>query len=173
MKINIGCGKQTWDGFYCVDAVNHPKATRPLDLAHAFVFKGEQLTNPLPLSDGVASEVHNYHFIEHFYRWESPAVLREFHRLLQPGGKLIMELPDIEKCARNLLKQAKDQLCMWGFYGDPGWQDHYMCHRWGYTAVSISALLIDSGFTRISVLPPETHGARVDRDMRIEAIKGK
>ena len=171
MKLNIGCGKQTWEGFYCVDAVPHPKATRPLDLVHAFVFEGEQLTNPLPLPDGVASEVHNYHFIEHVYRWESPALLREFSRLLQPGGKLIMELPDIGKCARNLLKGAKDQMTMWGFYGDPGWKDPYMCHRWGYTAGSIAELLMDAGFTHINVLPPKTHGARVKRDMRVEAVK--
>lgn len=171
IKINIGCGKQTWDGFYCVDAVAHKKATRPPDLIHAFNFDGDRLQNPLPLNDGVSSELHNYHFIEHFYRWEAPALISEFHRLLKIGGRLIMELPDIEKCARNLIKGSSDQLSMWGFYGDPGWEDQFMCHRWGYTPGSIAALLKDGGFTKINILPPKTHGRRVNRDMRIEAVK--
>lgn len=171
MKINIACGKQTWPGFYCVDAVPHPKATRPLDLQHAFEFDGPQLINPLPLANGVATELHNYHFLEHVYRWEAPALVGEFYRLLQPGGRLIMELPDIEKCARNLLKGGKDQLCLWGFYGDPGQQDPYMCHRWGYTPRSVAYLLKDAGFKNINVLPPQTHGRRTHRDMRVEAVR--
>ena len=171
MKLNIACGKQTWPGYYCVDAVPNPKASRPLDLIHAFTFKSEQLENPLPIEDGAATELHNYHFIEHVYRWEAPALVSEFYRLLASGGRLFMELPDLEKSARNLLKGKKDQMCMWGLYGDPSWKDPYMCHRWGYTPATIKELLEDAGFNHIKLLPPKTHGRRVDRDMRVEAIK--
>lgn len=171
MKLNIAAGKQTWDGWYCVDAVQHPKATRPLDLLFAFEFAGETLSTPLPLGDGVASEIFNGHFIEHVYRWEAPAVIAEFRRLLKPGGRLIMELPDLEKCARNLLAGQKDQLCMWGLYGDPGQQSPYMCHRWGYTPATVTDLLLSAGFRKITTGLPQTHGRRHNRDMRVEAVK--
>jgi len=171
VKINIGCGKQTWDDFYCVDAVRHQKASRPPDLIHAFEFDGAILQNPLPLPGSCADEVHNYHFIEHFYRWEAPALINEFCRLLKPGGSLVMELPDIALAARNLLKGHKDQLCMWPIYGDPSWVDPYMCHRWGYTQLSITALLEEAGLTKIKISAPQTHGRRINRDMRIEAVK--
>lgn len=171
VKINFGCGKQTWGGYFCVDAVRHPKASRDPDLLHALQFDGDKLLNPLPLADGCCDELHSYHFIEHVYRWESPAVLAEFFRLLKPGGRLILELPDLEKAAKNLLLGSPDQMSMWPLYGDPGTKDPYMCHRWGYTPATMTKLLVDAGYQDIRVLPPQTHGARHNRDMRVECIK--
>lgn len=171
MKINVGCGKQTWADFYCIDAVKHLKALRDPDLLHIFQFDGEKLLNPIPLNDGIADELHNYHFIEHVYAWEAPAVIKEFHRLLKPNGKLVMELPNISLGAKNLINSESDQLCMWAFYGDPSWQDPYMCHRWGYNPKTIERLLGGNGFRYIRHMSPRTHGKRKNRDMRIEAIK--
>ena len=171
MKINFACGKQTWPDYYCIDAQQHPKATRSLDLVHAFEFDDVELANPLPLTDGCADEVHAYHFIEHVYQWEAPAVIREFARLLRPGGLLVLECPNLEAACKNLLKGAGDQLCMWPLYGDPGHRDPFMCHRWGYTPASLQHLVEAQGFTRAKHLPPRTHGARINRDMRLEAVK--
>lgn len=172
MKINIGAGKQTWPDYYCVDAEQHPKAPRPLDLLHIFEFaKDGTLLNPLPLADGCADEVVNFHFIEHIYYWEAIHMVKEFYRLLKPGGRVVIECPDIIKCARNLLKGQRDQLCMWGLYGDWGHGNPYMMHKHGYSPETLSRLLKDAGFRKIEVRSPQTHGARVTRDMRIEAIK--
>jgi predicted SAM-dependent methyltransferase len=170
-KVNIACGKQTWDGFFCVDAVKHPKATRDPDLLHAFKFDGDRLVNPLPLEDGCASEVHSYHFLEHVYWWEAPALVGEFHRLLKPGGRLILELPDLAKSAKNLIDGKADQMSMWGIYGDPAHKDPFMCHRWGYTPATLQSLLEGAGFVDIVDMLPQKHGARQKRDMRAEARK--
>lgn len=171
MKINIGAGRQTWNGYFCVDAVQHRKATRPLDLIHAFEFDGGKLLNPLPLDSEIADEVHNYHFIEHVYQWEAPALVAEFYRLLKPGGCLIMELPNLALSAGNLLRGLPDQYCMFGLYGDPGPKDPFMCHRWGYTPKTIADLLKRGGFRKITHGAPMTHGRKKNRDMRVEAIK--
>lgn len=171
LRINIGCGKQTWANFYCVDAVRHPKASRAPDLLHAYRFEGIALANPLPLEDGCAAEVHSYHFLEHVYRWEASALISEFLRLLKRGGKLVLELPDLEKSARNLLDGKSEQNSMWGLYGDPAHLDPYMCHRWGYTPKTLKALLQEAGFAEVRILPPMTHGPKPGRDMRAEAIK--
>lgn len=171
MRLNIGCGKQTWDGFFCVDAVRHPKATRAPDLLHAFVFDVDALTNPLPLADGCADELHAYHFVEHVTAYEAPALLGEFLRLVKPGGLLVLELPNIEAAARNLLAGMNDQMAMWPLYGDATHRDPYMLHRYGYTPKTIKALLVESGFSDVQIKPPKTHGARVNRDMRVEARK--
>lgn len=171
MKINFACGKQTWDGWYCIDAVQHPKSTRDLDLLHAFRFNDGVLVNRLPLNDRVADEVHSYHFIEHVYQWEAAAVVHEFKRLLKSSGKLVLELPNIELACKHLLKGTGDQYSMWPLYGDPCTRDVYMCHRWGYTRDTIKDLLSLCGMREIAVLPPQTHGARKNRDMRVECIK--
>lgn len=171
MRINIGCGKQTWEGFYCVDAVAHPKASRPPDLIHAFIFDVDRLENPLPLQDQCADEVHAYHFIEHVREYEAPALVAEFLRLLKVGGKLILELPDIELCAKNLLAGMSAQMCWFGFYGDASHRDPYMLHKSGFTRSTMKTLLAQSGFTDIRFGCPVTHGGRVNRDMRVTATK--
>ena len=171
MRINFACGKQTWDGFYCVDAVKHPKASRDPDLLHILKFEGPELINPLPLADGVAEELHSYHFLEHVYAWEAPAMVKEWHRLLQRGGRLVLELPNLESACKNMLVGMNDQMVMFPLYGDPSHRDEFMCHRWGYTPKTAKALLESNGFSKIKLLPPQTHGARFNRDMRIEAVK--
>jgi predicted SAM-dependent methyltransferase len=170
-KINFACGKQTWDDFYCVDAQLDHRATRDLDLYHAFTFTGETLDNPLPLEDNCADEVHAYHFIEHVYRWEADAVLREFKRLLKPGGLLILECPDAEKCCRNILNGLKENMGYWGLYGDPTKVDPFMCHRWAYTPKTLGALLKSVGYKNIRQARPVSHGPKLKRDMRMEANK--
>ena len=171
MKINFAAGRQTWNGFYCIDAQQHPKASRELDLLHAFRFDEQgRILNPLPLDDQCADEVHAYHFIEHVYAWEAQHVVAEFKRLLKPGGLLVLECPDIKKAAQNVLKGRDDQMTMWPLYGDPGHKDPFMCHRWGYTPASIMGLVRAAGFRTTRVMYPKTHGRRKDRDMRLEAL---
>jgi hypothetical protein len=84
-------------------------------------------------------------------------------------------MPDILKCARNLLKLAAagadpDQMAMWGLYGDPGTSNPLMCHRWGWHPVSLQAELHAAGFTDLVWPPTQWHPAgRAHRDMRVEA----
>ncbi|MDP2141278.1 MAG: methyltransferase domain-containing protein [Gammaproteobacteria bacterium] len=172
MRINFACGKQVWPGFYNIDAVRNPKAPRDPELLHALQFDPQGvLLNPVPLQDGCADEIHSMHFLEHVYAWEAPALLSEWRRLLKAGGRLVLELPNIEAAARNLLAGMNDQMCMWPLYGDPGHRDPYMCHKYGYTPKTVQQLLIGNGFTRVVMMPPKTHGARANRDMRVEARK--
>ena len=172
MKINYGCGRQVTDGFYNIDAVLHPKAPRAPELLHALRFHHDgSIVEKTPLPDGCADELFAAHIIEHFFAWEAPHVVAEWRRLLQPGGLLVLELPNLELAARNLLAGTKDQLCMWPLYGDPATRDPFMCHRWGYTRQSLEALLLQCGFDDVVHRPPQTHGARTNRDMRLEARK--
>lgn len=172
MKINFGCGRQVLDGWFNVDAVVNPKAPRAPELIHAIQFDATgAVVNPLPLPDGCADELMAMHVIEHVYAWEAPALLLEWRRLLKPGGLLVLELPNIEAAARNLLQGLGDQMAMWPLYGDPGHRDPYMTHRWGYTPATVRGLVAGLGFGEVVQPPPRTHGARANRDMRIEARK--
>ena len=169
MKVNFACGKQTWDGWYCIDAVQSADATRPVDLLHRFSFERDRLINPLPLEADSVDELHSYHFIEHLYAWEAPAVVREFRRIIRPGGRLVLELPNLEKACSNFLQGKKAQDGLWRLYGDPGFMEPLMCHKWGYTKASLMALLRDNGFPSVLFAKPKTHGCKLSRDMRAEA----
>lgn len=170
MKINFGCGSQMLDGFINIDAVAGGK--KKPELLHAIVFdKDGHVTNPIPLADECAEELHSYHVIEHVYAWEAVHLLAEWKRLLKPGGKLILELPNIRLACENFLAGLPDQMGMWPLYGDWNHKDPYMMHKHGYTPETIEQLLIAAGFNSVSHLPPQTHGARLNRDMRVECVK--
>lgn len=157
MKINAGCGKRKMAGFVNVDIQGDADVISDL--------------RRLPFEDAVAIELHAYHVIEHFYRWEIGEVLDEWNRVMKPGALLVLELPNILLAAKNLLAGTRDQLCMWAFYGDPGHRDPLMIHRWGYTPETVTALVAEHGFGDVTMRLPQTHSARVNRDMRVEARK--
>lgn len=165
MRLNLGCGRHVLDGYTNVDVARSPKAARAPEILH------DMRAGPLPLPDGVADEVLAVHLFEHFYRWEVDALLADWRRVLKPGAVLVLELPNLEAACRNVLAGERDQLGMWPLYGDPSHRDPFMCHRWAWTSTTLRALLEASGFTKIKQGPPQWHGCRVDRDMRIEARK--
>lgn len=163
MRINVGCGRMVLDGWTNCDVQVSPKAPRPPEILCD--------AKSIPLEDGCADEVMALHLIEHFYLWEVGEALSEWRRLLKVGGKLTLELPNLEAACKNLLAGMNDQMSMWPLYGDPGHKDPYMCHRWGYTQKTIRRLLEGSGFGKVKVLPPQTHGRKKNRDMRVESLK--
>lgn len=160
LKLNVGCGGKFVEGWIGVDVVPRP-AARIVAPAHA-----------IPLPDGCAAAIMAIHVFEHFYRWECDTVLDEWHRLLKPGGKLIMEMPDLEKFCQNIVDgrtgKHVDQLGLWGMYGDPTTKDPAMTHRWAWCFKSIKPLLEEHGFR--DCVEEETqfhHAGRKYRDFRI------
>lgn len=64
--------------------------------------KAANLLEPLPLPDNGAEVVYCSHFLEHVPRESVPGLLREFHRVLAPGGSLRLVTPDLENIVVSL-----------------------------------------------------------------------
>lgn len=169
VKLHVCCGKRYLDGWVNIDVVAPIDGPAPDILAHA---------KSIPLESGVADELMCIHGWEHFYRWECDAVMNEWIRLLKPGGRIVLELPDLHKCCRNILQgkgdtgtgEHEDQMGMWGLYGDPRMQDPFMVHRWGWHPKSLGRFLKEAGFVDIREEIPQFHRAgRLKRDMRLVA----
>lgn len=129
----------------------------------------------LPDADGTADAICAVHVIEHFYKWEVPNVLAEWKRVLKPGGKLILELPSMEKVFRYIANAMDRKLPMsetfstLPLWGDPKYHDVAMCHKWGWMFSTLSMELVKAGFSGVKGLKPRYHF--VERDMRLEALK--
>lgn len=172
MKLHLFCGRRVIDGWTNIDVVASPKAPRAPDLLASAL--------SIPLPDGCADEVMAIHGFEHLHSWDAPKALAEWHRLLKPGGLLVLEMPDVVKCAKNLVKlietgdeKAIESLAMNGLYGDQSQQDPYMGHKYGWTPKTIKPLLKRAGFGFFKERPTQWHGiGKAHRDFRIEARKG-
>lgn len=102
-------------------------------------------------------------------------MLREWRRILKPGGVLILEMPSMDKVFSYIAHCVKtkedifDFMTMNAFYGDPKHEDPMMTHKWGYFKNSILDLLEKVGMRNI-VFPEVRYHFRF-RDLRVECNK--
>jgi hypothetical protein len=170
VRLNLGCGDKILPGYVNVDVVEARAGMRP-----DVVCDLHRLT---PFEDASADEILSVHVVEHFWRWEIRDVLREWVRVLRPGGRMIVECPNIQSACQTFLENPAQysredqdgQRTMWVFYGDPAWKDPLMIHRWGYTPESLKALLGEVGLKDVRQEPAQFK-LREPRDMRIVGNK--
>ena len=85
MKINLGSNNKRVDGYINVDALD----LENVDVVHDLTIF------PYPFKDNSAAEIISIEFLEHISFKYTNQVLRECYRILAPGGRLIMQVPDI------------------------------------------------------------------------------
>lgn len=169
-KLNLGCGDKILPGYINVDVAANRNGKQPDILC--------DLSNLSEFQDNSVDEILSVHVVEHFWRWEVETILKEWVRVLKPGGKMILECPNLISACERFLENP-DQRChedqrgqqsMWVFYGDPSWRDPLMVHRWGYTPYSLKLLLQTIGLEDIRQEPAEFK-LREPRDMRVVGVK--
>jgi SAM-dependent methyltransferase len=170
VKLNLGSGSSPLPGYINVDVAPERLGVMPdivCDIRSLMVF-----------TDNYADEIIAVHVIEHFWRWEVVQILKEWARVLKPGGKLILECPNLITACEELLKNPivaagpgpEGQRSMWCLYGDPDHKDPLMCHRWLYTPESLAQVLFEVGLIDLKREPAQFK-LRDPRDMRITGIK--
>lgn len=165
IKLNLGCGNKFLQGFVNVDMPNNWCERQP-DLACD--------VRKLELPNDYADEIHAYHVFEHFYRYEADDILADWTRILKPGGKMVLELPCLDKILGLFDYYAKNgielnyQMTMWGLYGDPKYHNEAMVHRWCYAESELVDMMQNKGMM-VSTHLPKTH--QPVRDIRYEGIK--
>lgn len=166
MKLHLGCGGKILDGYVNVDAVGRAGA-QPDVVADI---------RDLPYEDAVADEILSVHVIEHFHPHDAPPLLTEWTRVLKPGGRMVIECPNLLAAAAMLLAAdaagtaPDEQMTLWAFFSSPNEsRDPYQVHRWGYTPSTLSALMQRVGLVGIRREKP--HFKFPKRDMRIVGVK--
>ena len=170
MKLNLGCGDKILEGYVNVDVVESRAGKSPDVLCDLHALE--------PFEDASADEVMAIHVVEHFWRWEVVEVLREWVRVLKPGGRMVLECPNLVSACQAVvadpdnatLPDQRGQRSMWVLYGDPRWQDPLMVHRWGYTPRSLAMVMHEAGLENLGQEKAQFK-LREPRDMRITGVK--
>lgn len=156
IRINVGAGDKYMPGFINVD--RHGDQDVLAD------------THPLPFHTDYADEIWAIHILEHLHRSEASKALYEWFRVLKPGGKLILELPCLDKIAWMIVNGEKNlRMTLLGLYGDPRDPKPDMMHQWCWSKAELHEALTNVAFTDIKDVTPVFHIP--ERDMRFEANK--
>ncbi|MFN0084181.1 MAG: class I SAM-dependent methyltransferase [Blastocatellia bacterium] len=178
LRVNLGCGYRPMDGWINVDRARGPKVQIVWDLERG-----------LPFPENCVSAIFAEHIIEHVTKEAAERLLRECHRILEPGGVLRLSTPDAEKFLRSY---AGDR----SFLRHPEFvrpidspmdRVNQMMreegqHLWSYDEELLAILLQRAGFTAIAVMPfgesahPAMRGIdflqRAFESLYIEGVKG-
>jgi len=129
----------------------------------------------LEIDSNSADAVAAIHVLEHFFVFDAAEILTEWRRVLKPGGKMIIEVPCMDKVFAYVASRGKTKTPMMPFmtiyalWGDPKHKSEAMCHKWGYFQEELRDLLEKVGMREITFTEPRYHFAC--RDMRVEAVK--
>jgi predicted SAM-dependent methyltransferase len=183
--LNLGCGNKLYPRQHDWINVDVVQPTDQVEIVSFIDGKYSDSGNETPLfhnsdlkvmnfiSDNCVDEIHAYHVIEHFATYEVLDVLKEWKRVLKPGGLVVLEQPDVLKCAAWLLagaqtgeQQYEFNFGLLGFYGKQDANEPLMAHKWGYYPSSLQVVLEKAGFIKIRHDVAKTHGKHM-RDFRI------
>jgi SAM-dependent methyltransferase len=177
--LNLGSGRTRIKGFLNIDA-----SYRTLCDVVARIDK-------IKLSTNSVAVIYASHVFEHIPRAEGPGVLQEWHRVLKPGGKLYICVPDEEVLFRVYLDNLPrydteegrglvDRACYLTYGGQA---DRHDFHFYGYSFTTLRYLLESVGFRNVRrfdrsgldlALPKDVSVAQVDSfpmSLNIEASK--
>jgi predicted SAM-dependent methyltransferase len=145
MKLHLGCGSVHLKGFVNIDANPDTAADLVTDAL------------ALPFADFACEEIRAYQLIEHLGYSGAVFALAEWYRLLKPGGRLVIETPDIAGSFRKFLGAQDRKSCAtvlgWIFGEEsPGLQ-----HKLLFPRDMLDELLGKAGFKVVREEEPRTY----------------
>lgn len=150
LKLNLGCGCfPLGKGWTNLDA----DPTTPADV-HATI-------PPIPYGEGTVADIYMGHLLEHFTPGDGQALLRECWRVLKPGGRLGVVVPDTRAVMRRYLDGPETDIEVPQGQHWSGRDLDHLCavflystiqaspHRWSYDADTLARALLAAGFEQL------------------------
>jgi len=138
VKLHLGCGPKNIPGFIHVDVIDDDHIHHRCSVC------------ALPYDDDKVDLIYASHVLEHFGRWEMHNVLREWYRVLAPGGVLRLAVPDFCACAKIYYEEGlKDGLS--GVIGliCGGQRNEYDYHKMIFDERFLTGELLAVGFREV------------------------
>lgn len=133
MKLSLCAGERIMEGFKHHDIKPLPSIDYVCDLMEI-----EKFVEPY-----TCSEIHFTHALEHFPKAQTAEILGLVYRLLHPGGKLYIEVPNFAWHARLVL-DGRDRDAVYYAFG--GQLDEWDFHKTAFTPKILAEELEQAGF---------------------------
>jgi predicted SAM-dependent methyltransferase len=132
LKLNLGSSLAAYDGWVNVDSSHHVMLRKLPAFLLSTLYRHSQmpgwlsegeyiqrlksrrfvhhnLVYGIPFADSSADYVYSSHFIEHLYHEDGARMLQEMFRVLRPGGRARVCVPDLDHAVRLYLHGEKEQ----------------------------------------------------------------
>jgi len=122
------------------------------------------LTDMHAVDTASVDAVWSSHNIEHLFAHEVPLALGEFHRVLKPGGFVLITLPDLQQIAQLVVADKLEEVayvspagpirpldCLFGLAPAIAQGNEFMAHRTGFTATTLQHHVAGAGFVDLTV----------------------
>ena len=160
IRINLGCGTNKILGFYNLDI---DLSCKPDIIAGATnfqdLFEYESII-----------EIRGIHILNYLTHNEALNFFKESLQLLKKDGYLVLEGPDLRKILFKYMNN--DPSMVFTLFAS---NENGPTHKMPYLHAWESQVLVDklerTGFSRVVLELPQTHGKQSDRDFRIIAFK--
>lgn len=156
VKLHLGCGPNVWKDWINVEGEYVGENDDGIIL--------HDLTDPYPIPDNSVDEIFTSHVIEHIMPDDVPGMLKEWLRILKPGGFVATEWPDLLKCCQFIVDDPSriytedrkaQKRAVAGIYGRISvYKDPAMLHKWGYSAESMCKLKESVGYSKTEIQEP-------------------
>jgi predicted SAM-dependent methyltransferase len=133
VKLNLGCRTRTKTGWVNFDCDPHPGVDVVGDIRNLSMY-----------ADGSVSEIYASHVAEHVPHPETLAMLKEWARVLEPGGKLYVAVPDFARCVELYMQLGLNDWINRFLCGDQEYRTAY--HYSLFDEGKLSKLLAEAGF---------------------------
>ena len=128
LKLDIGGGDHPIEGFVNIDRKVGKEAF------------------PLEYADESVDEIHASHILEHFSYADAKIALKEWHRVLKPGGIMRIAVPDLNKVTKSTPLTGD---AIWRFQLMGGQTDENDFHRSCWTDDLLGAHLLEAGLVEL------------------------
>ena len=164
IKLNLGAGGIEYEGYLSVDLYDQ-RAHIQMDITK------------LDFDDSSVTEILASHVFEHLNPYHALDILKDWRRVLKPGGKLIMEMPDIEQLCKRFVTASTGERygILNAIYGSVnttgvGGPDNITSpHLFGWWPQSLWDHLTNAGFTNIVFMDEKI--PHPESNLRVEAEK--
>lgn len=162
IKLNLASGKDIREGYINID----------LYVEGENIVKGDVAKLDYP--DNYVDEILALHIIEHFDHRQAFDVLREWHRVLKPGGLLRLETPDFfNSCKWFVEGDYNMKMMLYGHFFAFPWEEG-QTHKFLYTEEQLGWTLEQCGFKNPRRVDPISIYVQPERKilyLMMEAVK--
>lgn len=160
VKLNLGSRNRAIPGFKGMDCDAHEGVDFVGDISDLSRFE-----------DGSVAEIYASHCLEHFPHLQTVSVLKEWARVLEPGGILYVAVPDFK---RTVELYALTGINQWVQDYVSGGQEYATAYHYAiFDEGKLRGLLLAAGFSEASAVDQFPVGDRKDCSRLRSSLDGK